>query len=321
MEPRGVAGWPAKRAELRRRLATQRPRLNHTGPLRLAPGAVIGHDALAPALEARRIFLWIASEATPGLLVDLAGAPLDEFGDFWSTGGGELDADPPWPEATAKRLGLHFVKELFAGQGPTMDWVRRWGLPLRFDPPDEADERAQVRYVAAQCWGVGAAIYTLALWRACPLPAEGVIPLSDPCVLSDSFDAVLDLHAVLTLPQLCWDPLTETRAAAQTRLLGQLRQVVREELLRIEARSAALAAPVPTLRTGLEHLTWLARYQFGGESFAEIAHSAGCTRQSVAEAVKAASELVALPLRAPLPAGRPKARPTPPRIVRLGRRR
>jgi hypothetical protein len=193
-------------------------------------------------------------------------------------------------------------------------------LPARFDPDLAGGDQAVLRYAAGHCWGVGVAMRTLLAWRADPLPPDGVLPLCDPFTDLDEPDPDLGLYTALELPDVSWDPQWETKAGAHARILRELRQGVRVELARIAAEASLRAEIPPTRRTGLEHLTWLARYQFGNESFADIAHSAGYRRQSVTEAVKAAADLVSLPLRPPLAAGRPRT-PAPPRVVRVGRKR
>src|ERR1700741_2700479 len=100
-QPATFPDWPAKRAELRRRLATRRPKLDHRRPLPLSIGAVVAPHALTPPLSARRAFLWVASETTTALLIDLADAPLDEFATFWEANGG--------PEAATSHENISVV--------------------------------------------------------------------------------------------------------------------------------------------------------------------------------------------------------------------
>jgi hypothetical protein len=255
------------------------------------------------------------------VLVDLAGAPLDELSAVWELHGGPPDADP-WPdEDVMRRMGSAFASVLFQDDGATRAWLRRWRLPSRFEPSGHRNDEMVLRYAAGQSWGVGVALRTLLAWRAEPLPQEGVLPLWDPFADLDEPDPDLGLNAALALPPVSWDPQWETKAEAQARILRELRWAVRSELARIATGATVRAEIPPTRRTGLEHLSWLARYHFGDETFADIARSANCTRQSVTEAVKAAADLVSLPLRPPSPAGRPRTPALPARIVRVGRRR
>jgi hypothetical protein len=120
-------------------------------------------------------------------------------------------------------------------------------------------------------------------------------------------DRALGVEAALSLPPQRWDPQRENRAAASKRITADLDRAVRTELRRIEAEALRRAVPPPAKRTGPEHLAWLARYQFRGESFSAIARDVCVERQTVTEAVKAAAELVGLPLRQASRPGQPGA--------------
>ena len=113
----------------------------------------------------------------------------------------------------------------------------------------------------------------------------------------------------MALPAVRWDPQSEERGVATVRIHGELRTAVRNELDRIETRARRVGAPSRAKRTGFEHLAWLARYQFRGESFTVIAEDVCRVRQSVMEGVKTAAELVGLPLREPDRPGRPRKAP------------
>ncbi len=317
--------WEAKRAELRRRLAARPCRLDASGPLHLAPGAYVEADALSARVQARQVFLRLAGAVEPAVLVSLAGAPLDAYAAMWEARGGPAEADLPelWAAGT-QHLFLAFMTDLLDGTGPTGAWVRRWGFPAGFDPsgPDRASEQALLRHAAERAWGLGVAGYTLHRWRALPLLPSDELGLAEPFAISPLLlSEDLGLERDLALPPQRWDPQRETRTAAQARIMGELRRVVRTELARIEVAARARAAAVPSKRTGTEHLVWLARYQLRQESFAEIARDVGKERQTVTDAVKAAAALVGLELRLPSRAGRPRIAPRRPQIVRIEMRR
>jgi len=314
--------WEAKRGELRRRLAAKPRRLTHHGPLLLAPGAYVEADRLSARLSARQVFLQIAGDVEPELLISLAGAPLDEYAAAWEANGGPATADPgSFAEPALVTLCLAFLATLLDTTGPTGAWARRWGFPVDFAPPapDRAGERALLRYTAERSWGLGMAGYTLHRWRAEPLPSPDQLRLADIFASKANLAGEdLGLGGGITLPPAWWDPQGETRAAATARIMGELRRAVRGELRRIEAEAGVRAMPPPAKRTGIEHLVWLARYQLRAESFAAIARDVGKERQSVTEAVKETAALIGLPLRTPNPPGRTRTAPRrAARIVRV----
>ncbi len=296
--------WEAKRLELRHRLTARSSRLDIGGPLRLAPGAYVDPGGLDARLWARHVFLQLAGQVEPAVLVSLADGPLDAYAAIWDAHGGPADADPPerWV-AGADRVLRAFMADLLDETGATWEWIRRWGLPARFDPTglNRTDDRELLRHAAERSWGLAVAGFTLHRWRTLPLPPLDAFGLADPFAFSPLvMDQDLGLEREVILPSPRWDPQRETRAAAQARIVGELRRGVQMELARIEAAARVRAAAVPSKRTGMEHLVWLARYQLCRESFAEIARDVGKERQTVTDAVKAAAALVGLELRSPM---------------------
>src|SRR4051812_16950467 len=162
--------WPVKRDGIRAALARRAPHLRHAGPLRPVPGAVVDPGGVAARVAARAVFLDIAGEVEPQLLVELAGAPLDQFAAAWAANGGAPDPDP------AGDPGLDFVCRCMAPlideDGALWRWCVRWAIPAWMDPPaavDADDPRALVRFVADRAWGLVEAAHALFLWRWRPL--------------------------------------------------------------------------------------------------------------------------------------------------------
>lgn len=304
--------WPTKQTELRHRLAERRPRLDHAGPLRPAPGSVVPRTGVAETVLARQAFLRVTGDVAPALLVDLAGAPLDEYVAVWNALGGPATADAAvrWP--LARNILSEFVTFLLDEPTATGEWLAAWGFPVGGDwsslgASDGEDPDEVLRRAATGGWGLLMAVWTLHGWRADPLPATGSPGLVDVFARWPGLgDADLGLEAPLTLPVPRWDPQREERGAAADRILSDLRAAVRTELDRIELTARRAGPPARRKRTGLEHLVWLARYQFLHESYPLIAHDACRLRQTVAEGVRSAAELVGLPLRSPDPSGRPR---------------
>lgn len=301
-ERRSFPDWPAKRDALRWRIASRSARWDHAGPLRPAPGAVVEPEGMAARLAARTAFLRVASDVQPALLTDLATGPLDEYDAAWETNGGPPDADLALEDAEQRRLHFLFMMGMLDSTGPMMGWATRWGFPVRFNPPMSIldDSRGVLRHMASDAWGMSVAGFTLHRWRVLPLPTPEELYLVDfLTTASVAQDSDLALAATLALPLVGWDPQREDRATATKRILAELGRSVRSELGRIEQEALRLAEAPPIKRTGLDHLAWLARYQFRGESFSDIADDVGRVRQAVMEGVKDAAQLVGLPLREP----------------------
>ena len=279
--------WPAKRDELRRRLAARRPRHDHTGPLRTAAGAVVEPDGVAAALAARTAFLRLAGDVQPALLTQLAGAPLDEYDAEWAANSGPHDTDLALEDPEARRLHFHFMAGKVDSTGPTMAWARRWGFPVTFEPTTSMheDARGVVRHLAASSWGISVAGFTLHCWRVLPLVHSEELCLVDLLTTASAAqDIDLGLAATLALPSATWDPQREDRASATKRITAELGRAVRADLGRIETEALRRTVSPPAKRTGLEHLAWLARYHFRHESFPRIARDAHVGRQAVRSA-------------------------------------
>lgn len=311
--------WPAKRNTLRAQLARREPFMGHAGRLHLVPGEVVPYGSLKAPLFARNTLLMVASDVVPAMLVELAGAPLDELCAVWDELGGPVEADPSDHDQALDGIVHAFASRLFHNRGPTRAWVRRWHLPAHFNPAPGADDWELVRLMTEECWGIGTAVYTLAFWRAYPLVVDEAACAVDGYSLRCRLDPELGTRRRVMLPDVWWDPQHERRADAQRRILAEVSTTVRHQLARIAAESRRVADPGATVHIRFEHLVWLARYQFGGESYAEIGSSVGKTRQNVSDAVRAAAALIHLPLRAPLPAGRPRSA-SHPHIVTRSRR-
>lgn len=303
--------WPTKRDELRRRLADCPARWDHTGPLRPAPGSVVDRGGVAETVVARQAFLQVVGEVAPTLLVELAGGPLDEYAATWDALGGPATADAVVrPPLEGSLLG-EFAEAVLTEPTDTGEWLATWGFPVGdwhlLGTPDVVDPDEILRRAATGGWGLLMAAWTLHSWRADPLPparAPGLIDVFPRW--AGLGDADLGLEAPLALPVPRWDPQREERGAAAERILAELRAAVRSELDRIGEAARRAGPPPRRKRTGLEHLAWLARYQFRHESFPSIASDACRERQTVTEGVRSAAELVGLPLRRPDRPGRPR---------------
>lgn len=311
--------WPAKRAAIRSALAAREPMLDRTGPVRAVPGAVTEPDGMRARVVARAVFLLIAGEVVPEMLVELAGAPLDQYAAAWEAYGGGPDADP-WIERLAPDQQADdprdCIEAMFNEEGPMWRWCERWGIPTWEDSPvsggvavssREMDHATFTRHVLRNAWGLMETSMTLHAWRLYPFHPSAPPPFGQILEINVhryAFD--LALAAPLRLPMPWWDPQREDRASAIKRITADLDHAVRAELGRIEAEALRVAVPSRVKRTGLEHLTWLARYHFRRESFAAIAKDACVGRQTVADGVKDAADLIGLPLREPTPAGRPR---------------
>ena len=305
--------WPAKRDAIRAAVAARTPLLYHAGPLRPVRGAVTDPDGDRAQVAARAAFLNVASAVEPRLLVDLAGDPLDQYAAAWDATGGSSAADLD-VEADAFRIRWCQLKVLVP-HGATWRWSERWGFPFARDVPERFHDLEDFDVVSApgnfpafwtwvpQGWGLEDVTLALAYWRVHPLRESNPLPFDR--ILS-CYEEDLELGAPLRLPGASWDPQVEGRATATKRILADMGRAVRSELGRIEAEARRTAVPPPLKRTGLDHLAWLARYHFRHESFSTIAENVCKERQTVTEAVKAAADLVGLPLREPTLAGRPR---------------
>jgi len=306
--------WLAKRDELRRRLAARQARWDHSGPLRPAPGSVVSRVGVAETVAARQAFLRVAGEVAPALLVELAGAPLDEYAATWDALGGPTTAEAAVGRPLEGSLLGEFAEAVLTEPTDTGEWLATWGFPVgdwhTLGAPDAADPDELLRRAATGGWGLLMAAWTLHRWRAGPLRSADAPGLVDVFPRWAGLgDADMGLDAPLALPVPRWDPQREERGAAAERILGELRAAVRTELDRIATEARRVGPPPRRKRTGLEHLAWLARYQFRHESYPTIARDACRERQSVAEGVRSAAGLVGLPLRQSDRPGRPRKAP------------
>jgi hypothetical protein len=297
--------WPVRRDAIRVALAAREANLRHAGPLRPVRGAIVKPDSIVARVVAQSVFMDIAGDVKPRLMLELAGDPLDQFAAAWVASGGSPAADPGGDLDVA---AVHRCQvAMFDEHGALWRWCERWGVPVWDDLPfwvAGADARTLIRFAADRAWGLVEAAHTLFRWRWHPVgPGVGVHFGHLFLYAPDVGDPELGLGRALSLPPQWWDPQREERATATKRILAELVRSVRAELGRIETEALRVGAPPPTKRTGLEHLAWIARYHFRGESYAAIARDVCVERQTVTEAVKAAAELVGLPLREPSRSG------------------
>ena len=199
---------------------------------------------------------------------------------------------------------------MFDPRGALWRWCERWGLPVWSDMTAEAlgpDDRSLIRFAAERGWGLVEGAFAVYTWRVSVFRPDGPHRFGNVLLTSPLVgDRDLGVADLLSLPPQRWDPQREDRAAATRRILAELDRAVRAELGRIETEARRVGLPPPAKRTGLEHLAWLARYQFRHESFPTIARDAHVGRQAVAVGVKEAAALIGLPLREPNPPGRPR---------------
>lgn len=283
--------------------------------IRLGPGEYVDPSGAIPTIVARQLFLEALAEVEPAAVAELADEPLIlavSVRPLMGSPGDEMallesfrrltQEPPPEKEDDLVWLVLH-----------TRQWAERWTLSaaehgwahlsamwsvfawadtlLRGEKPDIA-----LRYPGAE---------TTVAPR---LPTE---PLPEEVRLAEG-------SSPLSFAPTFWNPHAETRAAATGRILAGLTRQMHGQLDKIEAAARDLGAkPTPSKRTGGEHFRWLVRYQVKGESLTEIARDACKEKQTVAEAVHGTAALIGLPLRAPHPAGRRRARPGRPRVVRV----
>jgi hypothetical protein len=246
------------------------------------------------------------------MLIDLAAEPLDEFSRYCHDLGIYDAAD--WNEADAYRWSSSAGLEGHEPGEAARAWVERWYLPGRAarSPGPGQTSYDDPEHHAAGPWGERMAVHTLYYWRFFPLPAANKIRLVDDRIaIALSPDRRLGLRQEIVLPPVSWDPQDETRADARTRILAEIAEAVDEGLAQIEAGTGHQGSPPTVKRTGLEHLVWLARYQFRGESYRAIAKAVWRSPQGVTEAVKDAATLVGLPLRDRNPGGRPRKQRSP----------
>lgn len=308
------------------------------GPLRLGLGATVDPTGVLPRGIARKHFFDAVVAVAPGAVEGLRCGPLAEarrwaLGWLALKGGGAAEDD----------LRGWMRSALPAVQGATQAWLRTNHLDVDWcrDLGCYVFSRAFDRVVLAAAgrevnepietglgaWLSGATVDSVAPLPLALLDAPGDAGLDALLAGVDAQWAEVELTlggrpAPLRFPGVTWNQRTEPRAAARGRILADLERRLDEQLDGIEA--AALAAgdhPTPMKRTGDEHFRWLARYQVEGESYSAIARDTGNRRQTVAGAIHETAALIGLPLRDPDPPGRPRRRPSAPRIVRVERSR
>jgi len=102
--------------------------------------------------------------------------------------------------------------------------------------------------------------------------------------------------------------LGDTKAAAKRRIMAELGQRVDELLTRLEELDRSDPDVVkPVGYRHPEHMDWLIRAHFLGQTQTEIADAEGVTQQSVSEAIRRAADVCELPYRAN-PGGAPKGK-------------
>jgi hypothetical protein len=301
--PQHFATWHEKVAVLRGLLRARPKYRAHTGPLKPIDAAVVDAKGIASLVIARHAFLQILGDVLPELVLDLAGEPLDAFARAWAEAGGPPDAQITDPGPHRESFIAVIDRLASDRKSPVQAWCRRWGLPAWSGFPDwlwTADERTVMQDLARHNWAPMLAATTISRWRVRPL-THAELGLIEPTLFAtpgDLWDEHLGLEQPVRLPPLMWDPQLESRATALARIETKIGTAVRSELDRIEAAAhQANVRPALAKRTGRDHLVWLASYQCGGESYAKIARWTCRERQSVADGVRQAAELICLPLR------------------------
>lgn len=291
------------------------PPLSGESGIRLGPGEYVDASGGIPRIVARQLFLEALAEVEPAAVAELTEDPLvlavslrpllaspdDEMALLESFR--RLTREPP-PEKEDDLvwLALH-----------TRRWAERWTLSA-----------------AEHGWAHLSAMWSVLAWADALLRGEepdialkypGAETTVAPRLPAEPLPVATqpaEGSSPLSFASTFWNPHAETRAAATGRILAGFTRQMHDQLDKVEAAARDLGAkPTPSKRTGAEHFRWLVRYQVKGESLTEIARDACKEKQTVAEAVHETAALIGLPLRAPNPAGRRRARPGRPRVVRV----
>jgi len=160
-------------------------------------------------------------------------------------------------------------------------------------------------------WCLDIALYTLYQWQAATVNGSGAAvgmwfypPLSlQPRADHPGFVFQVGGLAFPPSPHgqlrrsstAAYEPLFETRAAAQQRIL----ETFEEQLARYLDEVEQLAASPRASTHGLRQFAWLARYQCLNEDFAEISRQEQLHAESVAEPARQLAKLIGLDLRKP----------------------
>jgi hypothetical protein len=249
----------------------------------------VGHGE---RLELRQAFLVAAGKVEPQLVTSLEEV-MPAATAAWPLPKGGVYPLPPLPP---EEEVLH----------PVLNWARRFHL-------DHADDS----------WALRAATFTLHLWRSGGVRERIVMPPTSFDAPDDTVTAFqlafvaryyVDLPGEGRLPigfPRAWCPPLESWSQYRRDVEIQLGQQVKAALSQYkrdrEAQFRDLGWTPQPLKRQMAHLTWTARYQVCGMSFADVArielHSPGDSddpkRRIVEAAVKQTVELLGLRIRPP----------------------
>jgi hypothetical protein len=142
-----------------------------------------------------------------------------------------------------------------------------------------------------------------------PLPRDGDFTAFGTWI-AGVVEQAIGRAAPVELPAMTWNPLVESRSAAEARMRNEAEQRIKEQLNATESRlSEAGADRTPVKTTGLDHFRWLVLYQVNRKSHQKIADEVFRERQAVRKAVNETAQLISLPLRDPTRPGRPRLKP------------
>lgn len=109
----------------------------------------------------------------------------------------------------------------------------------------------------------------------------------------------------LILPDLRWEPTTETVSGALDRLMGEIRPIVRDHLHAMRDGYIAHGYQPVHAKDDTQHFEWLARYQILRERKPDIAHAEGVSERHVRRELESAARLLGIHIRPPK-RGRPR---------------
>jgi hypothetical protein len=142
-----------------------------------------------------------------------------------------------------------------------------------------------------------------------PLPSDGDFTAFGTWI-ADVVEQAIGRAAPVEVPSMTWNPLIESRSAAEARMRNEAEQRIKEQLNATAARlSDSGADRTPVKNTGLDHFRWLVLYQVTRKSHRQIAGEVFRERQAVRKAINETARLISLPLRDPTRPGRPRLRP------------
>lgn len=322
--------WESQLRELEEQ-APKRPQ----GILRLGTGEFVTGDFLPPSSVGR---LWLFS-----VMIDLVPQVFDDaveravrivaaHGDFMAYAAeqcaahfrGSVDTQPSRNPRRQAERERRLVRRAYAWQSKFYDrhgqdviaamgkeyipWMERWRIGNDLHPEcsllmmglslDVA--RCRVSRLVPPRWYVTVRMLQL----AAPLADIGLaVPLPAPTKFVGKLPA--------------WNHAAESKDAYLARARDRVDQLLLAHVKTVEGESLRQGRDrVPSKRNGDEHFRWLVRYQFLCESQAVIARHACVERQTVQSAIHATAELVGLPLRGALPAGRRRRGPSDSTISR-----